>query len=302
MIPGIWITGATGAVSIEYTTNRDQTSGWTPLASVLVTNSPEFYIDTTATNSSKRFYRAVIESGGNTNSPLRMVWISAGTFTMGSPSTEVDRLSGEGPQTQVTISRGFWMSKYETTQEEYLAVMDTNPSHFNGDASRPVDTVSWNDATEFCAKLTASELAAGRLPSGYSYRLPTEAEWEYACRAGTTTRFGYGDDLGYGELGQYAWYSDNSGQATHPVGLKKPNARGLYDMHGNVYEWCLDWSGPYPGGSVTDPRGPITNPYPAIRGGCYIDMDRYCRSAFRGSGNPAYGRKALGFRPVLAPE
>ena len=124
-----------------------------------------------------------------------LVWIKAGTFTMGSPSTEPERYSEEGPQTLVTISRGFWMSKCETTQEEYMAVMGTNPSYFKGEARKPVEKVSWNDATNYCAKLTARKRDAGMLPAGYAYRLPSEAEWEYACRAGTTTATAYGDSL-----------------------------------------------------------------------------------------------------------
>ncbi len=306
MIPGIWISGATGAVSIEYTTNLDQTSGWIPLATVQATNSPYFYIDASATNSTKRFYRAVVEGGGNTNQPpvnpdpAHLVWIKPGAFTIGSPSTEPDRDSNEGPQTQVTISQGFWMNKYETTQEEYLGVMGINPSDFKGDNNRPVETVSWNDAADYCAKVTASELAAGRLPSGYEYRLPTEAEWEYACRAETTTRFGYGDDPGYTRLGEYAWCSFNSGGTTHPVGVKKPNAWGLYDMHGNAWEWCLDWYGAYPGGSVTDPRGPNTGSDRVFRGG-WGSNEVYCRSAFRYHYDPTGRHGDFGFRAVLAP-
>ena len=308
MIPGIWISGATGSVTIEYTSNLDQTSGWALLAKVQATNSPYFYIDATATNSTKRFYRAAVENSGDTNQapvnpdPAHLVWIPPGTFTMGSPSTEVDRTSIEGPQTQVTISQGFWMSKYETTQEEYLGVMGSNPSSFIGDSKRPVERVRWIDATDYCGKLTVRELAAGRLPSGYKYRLPTEAEWEYACRAGTTTRFGYGDDAGYTQLGSYAWYDSNSGSTTHAVGVKKPNAWGLYDMHGNVWEWCLDrWSESLPGGSVTDPRGPTTGSFRVLRGGGWRDYGGYGRSAYRSSGTPDNWSYDIGFRPVLAP-
>ncbi len=146
--------------------------------------------------------------------PGYMVWIRPGTFTMGSPSGEKHRRDWEGPQTKVTISRGFWMSKYEVTQAEYKAVMGNNPSYFKGN-NKPVGKVSWNDAVAYCAKLTEQEKAAGRLPGGYEYRLPTEAEWEYACRAGTTTRFIFGDDES--QLGEYAWYASNSSNTTHPV-------------------------------------------------------------------------------------
>ncbi len=237
-----------------------------------------------------------------------MVWIAPGTFTMGSPPNEKDRQSNEGPQTEVTISRGFLMSKYEVTQAQYKAVMGTNPSSFKGD-NKPVNYVSWHDAVAYCSKLMEKEKAARRLPVGYEYRLPTEAEWEYACRAGTTTRFSYGDDPDYSQLGGYAWYWSNETGSTHPVGRKKPNGWGLYDMHGNVWEWCQDWYGKYPGGSVTDPQGPATlwspsgDPSRVSRGaGWEYGGTGYCRSASRGNDiKPGVRNAFLGFRPVLAP-
>src|SRR5207248_1599158 len=144
-----------------------------------------------------------------------LVFIPPGTFRMGSPTNGVDHFVDEDPQTAVTISRGLWMGKYEVTQAEYLAVMGSNPSYFTGDNNRPVAGVSWYDATSYCATLTQSERAAGRIPTNCIYRLPTEAEWEYACRAWTSTRFSYGDDPVYTNLTNYAWYADNT---THPVG------------------------------------------------------------------------------------
>ena len=233
--------------------------------------------------------------------PQHLVWIKPGTFTMGSPTDEVDRLDTEGPQTQVTISQGFWMSKYETTQEEFLAVMGTNPSCCSKGDANPVERFWWNEATNYCGRLTVRERAAGRLPTGYAYRLPTEAEWEYACRAGTTTRFNFGDDLSYTQLSDYAWYSSNSGGTSQPVGLKQPNAWGLYDMHGNVWEWCLDWYGTYPGGSVTDPRGLTTGLDRVFRGGSRNCDAGLCRSAIRSSYLPNIRFDDVGFRPVLAP-
>ncbi|MBI4325893.1 MAG: formylglycine-generating enzyme family protein, partial [Chloroflexi bacterium] len=186
-------------------------------------------------------------------------WIPPGQFLMGSPAGEQDRESDEGPQTLVTLSRGFWIGQHEVTQGEYLAVMGSNPSRFTGDLSRPVEQVSWSEATNYCGKLTEQERAAGRLPGGWVYRLPTKAEWEYAARAGTTTRFSFGDDPGYTILGEYSWFAGNSGSSTHAVQSKRPNLRGLYDMQGNVWEWCWDryvaW---LPGGSLTDPAGPAT--------------------------------------------
>jgi formylglycine-generating enzyme required for sulfatase activity len=227
--------------------------------------------------------------------PTNMVFIPPGKFSMGSPKNEADRYPDEAPQMEVTISQGFWMAKYEVTQAEYLALMGTNPSHFTGDANRPVDSVSWSDATNYCARLTQRERAAGRIPTDLAYRLPTEAEWEYACRAGTTTRLHYGDDpgytttnevtVGYSNLTQYAWYRQNAGFTTHPVGQKLPNPWGLYDMLGNVWEWCQDWYGAYPGGTVVDPQGP-TQPGPnkqrTMRGGDYFNPAKHCRSALRG--------------------
>ncbi len=215
-----------------------------------------------------------------------MVWIRPGTFTMGSPSNEKGRQTDEGPQTKVTISRGFLMSKYEVTQAQYKAVMGSNPSYFKGD-NKPVGKVTWHDAVDYCAKLTEQEKAAGRLPGGFEYRLPTEAEWEYAYRAGTTTRFSYGDDPEYSQPGEYAWYYPNSGGTTHPVGQKKPNGWGLYDMHGNVWELCQDKSGNYEH---------------VIRGGYGSVSARVCRSASRGNyAEPGDHHVFLGFRPVLAP-
>jgi formylglycine-generating enzyme required for sulfatase activity len=260
----------------------------------------------------------VVVTSGNINEPPanpdppHLIWIKPGTFTMGSPTDEVDRFDVEGPQTLVTITKGFWMSKCETTQGEFLAVMGSNPSYsgFGKGDTYPVARVTWNEATNYCGKLTGRERAAGRLPAGYEYRLPTEAEWEYACLAGTTTRFSFGDDLSYAQLGDYAWYSSNSGGTSHPVGLKQPNAWGLYDMHGNVWEWCLDWLGTYPGGSVTDPRGPTTFwtdlrgwCMGSYRGGAWGTDGGICRSAFRLSNEypPVNRFDDIGFRPVLAP-
>ncbi|HTI68663.1 MAG TPA: SUMF1/EgtB/PvdO family nonheme iron enzyme [Candidatus Limnocylindria bacterium] len=249
----------------------------------------------------QKFYRAQLQVP-----PANMVYIPPNTFTMGAPANELHRQADEGPLTTVTLSHGFWIGKYEVTQREYLAVLGNNPSGFPGDLDRPVESVSWLDATNYCAQLTLHELAAGNLAPGSHYRLPTEAEWECAARAGTTTRFSYGDDPDYSSLTNHAWYWFNSGFGTHPVGQKAPNPWGLYDMEGNVWEWTLDWYGPYPGGAVTDPQGPASNVQGVrvIRGGAWDAGESDCRSASRQTEgvHPNITDFILGFRVVLVTE
>ncbi len=204
---GLTITGAVGTVyEIQCVTDLGQTndaSAWRCLEFLQPPASPYLWADKSAPATGRRFYRAV-QTGGPTN----MVFIPPGTFRMGSPTNEVDRYGDEGPQTAVTISRGFWMGKYLVTQGDYLALMGSNPSYFNTnngyslDLTRPVESVSWFDASNYCAALTGQERAAGRIAANSVYRLPTEAEWEYACRAWTSTRFSYGDDPGYTNLTQ----------------------------------------------------------------------------------------------------
>jgi formylglycine-generating enzyme required for sulfatase activity len=174
--------------------------------------------------------------------------------------------------------------------------MGSNPSRFKGE-DLPVENVSWNDCLEFCRKLTERQRAAGRLPAGVAYRLPTEAEWEYACRAGTTTRYYTGDSES--DLARAGWYDGNSGDRTHPVGQKVANAFGLYDMHGNVWEWCQDWYGPYGTANATDPRGPQRGPGRVVRGGGWYYYARKCRSAYRNFCNPDNAYDFYGFRLVL---
>jgi len=202
----------------------------------------------------------------------------------------------------VTLTKGIFMGKYLVTQAEYLAVVGNNPSQFTGDLNRPVERVSWNDSTNYCALLTQQELAAKRIPVGSKYRLPTEAEWEHACRAGSSDwRFFYGDDPTYSFVSFYAWYNANSGGTTQPVGQKLPNPWGLFDMTGNVWAWVEDWDGPYPGGSVMDPQGPATGSVRQMRGGCWNCVPQYCRSAMREPAAPTFGANNFGLRVVLAP-
>ncbi len=244
---------------------------------------------------------------------LQMVPIQPGTFTMGSPagikilgSLTIGAEKGRSEkeiQHQVTLTEPFWLGKYPVTQLEYESVMGKNPSKFNG-ANLPVERVSWYDAKEFCKKL--NEIHEDKLPAGYQFDLPTEAQWEYACRAGTTTALNNGKDLtsSYGEcsnLNEVAWYGWNSGGATHEVGQKRANAWGLYDMHGNVWEWCRDWRGAYHGGSITDPVGPSSGSGRVLRGGSWSLNAGYCRSASRGYYVPSYRDFNFGFRLALVP-
>ncbi len=231
---------------------------------------------------------------------MEFVSIPSGSFSMGSPREEQHRENNESPLTQVSLSKRFLIGKHEVTQAQWNAVMDRNPSRFKAN-ELPVERVSWFDALEFCEKLTDRERQAGRLPEGYAYTLPTEAQWEYACRSQSQTRFYYGDDPDYSDLGNYAWYWTNSSSKTHPTGSKEPNPFGLYDMHGNVWEWCLDiYSGSHPGGEVIDPRGPQSGAVRVIRGGGWEDFARDLRSACRLRMWPGNSFSYLGFRLALS--
>jgi formylglycine-generating enzyme required for sulfatase activity len=216
------------------------------------------------------------------------VLIPAGTFMMGSPDDEKGRDKDESPQHQVTISRPFYMQTTEVTQGQWQKVMGNNPSHFgNCGDNCPVELVSWNDAQEFIRKLNDME-------GTDKYRLPTEAEWEYAARAGTTTRYYAGDSEN--DLLKTGWYVLNSGGKTRPVGKKPPNAWGLYDMLGNVWEWCQDWLGNYPSGSVVDPEGPSSGFQRVWRGGGWSGYSAGSRTANRFKGRPEQRVFITGFR------
>ena len=225
---------------------------------------------------------------------MEFVWIEAGVFQMGSPDNEPGRGSNEGPVHEVEISEGFWLGKYEVTQGEWESVMGSNPSYYTGDARRPVERVSWHDVQAFIDTLNA---AAGSVV----YRLPSEAEWEYACRAGTTTRWSLGDEDGDDEslLGNYAWYDgNNSPDGTKAVGDKLPNGWGLHDMHGNVWEWVQDWYGSnyYNSSPRVDPPGPSSGSYRVLRGGTFGDPARIVRSASRSDYSPGHRIRYIGVR------
>jgi formylglycine-generating enzyme required for sulfatase activity/tRNA A-37 threonylcarbamoyl transferase component Bud32 len=231
-------------------------------------------------------------------------YVPSGEFVMGSPKGEAGRSDDEGPQTRVTLSRGMYVGKYPVTQEEWERVMGSNPSRFQKEVvltegflgfgkktqketqpSYPVEQVSWKDCQAFVKKLCAME----GVPVG-SYRLLTEAEWEYACRGGTAGPYS-------GELDQMGWYGTNSGSRTHEVGTKKGNTYGLSDMHGNVFEWCGDWYvDKLLGGTVSDPTGPASGSNRVLRGGSWLSLARYCRSALRNGITPDYRWGDLGLR------
>lgn len=201
---------------------------------------------------------------------------------------------------QITISRDFWLGKYEVTQGEYAAVMGKNPSKFVGDTNRPVEKVSHLDAQAYCAAVSRREREAGHLPAGFVYRLPSEAEWEYACRAGTTNRFSFGEETG--DAAQFAWTDENSEGTTHPVGQKSPNPWGLHDMHGNVWEWVQDWFAQYPNTALTNPLGPSTSKFKVFRGGGWNNEIQFARSGNRFMMAVSNGIHFVGFRMALGPE
>lgn len=224
---------------------------------------------------------------------MKLVLIPAGEFTMGSPQSEAGRETNEGPQHRVKFSKPIYMGAYEVTQDEYVKVMEKNPSGFKEDLRHPVENVAWSDAVAFCTKLTErpEEKKAGR-----SYRLPTDAEWEYACRAGTKTAFHYGDSL---SVDQANFGGGKRGDRTSRVGSYPKNAWGLYDMHGNVWEWCLDDARTFTATAVEDPRGPEVLGGPRVlRGGGWNWPGLHCRGARRFPYSPSYRGANTGFRVV----
>ena len=306
---------------LECSTNLSQ---WDALVANIPGTGSEFQIldPDPVTGQMTRFYRTTQFNGptpgeppGNPN-PAAWAWVAPGTFTLGGGTNSIGQESDETPATVVVLTNGFWVSRFEVSQQEYLNLIGFNPAWFVGDTSRPVEGVSYAEAASYCTLLTTQEQAAGRLPTGYAYRLPTEAEWEYACRAGSTTEFCYGDDPAGTELGFYAWFWDNSGStnmpagysyliggnyyATHPVGTRQMNSWGLSDLHGSVWEWCLDWYGAYPGGTVTNYCGLTNGTSRVIRGGSWNAGPGSCRSANRSAAFPDGRSSGVGFRTILA--
>ncbi len=234
---------------------------------------------------------------------MEMLWVEPGTFEMGSPSSEKNHQRNETRHT-VTLTRGFYLGKHEVTQTQWKKVMGTNPSNCKG-ADRPVEMVSWNDAMEFCKKLTEMEKKAGRVPQGMAYQLPTEAQWEYACRAGTTTVYSWGDSIS----SKNASYDRDYDDGTTPVGKYPANPWGFHDMHGNVDEWCADWYDDYPSGAVTNPEGLASGSSRlrrigrarVHRGGYGFADGTYLRSARRDRLTPGSHLNILGFRVGFLP-
>ena len=246
-------------------------------------------------SSRKAGYRQTLKIG---DAEYGFVWIPAGEFDMGSPKSEEMRRYDETLH-HVVLTRGFWMLETPTTQTLYREIMEGNPSKFKGN-NLPVERVSMDDAAAFCEELRM------RLPKGLRASLPTEAQWEYACRAGTTTPYSFGNALNGDKAncdGNYPYGTESKGKRvgeTTPVKSYEPNAWGLYDMHGNVWEWALDYYGDYPTGTVIDPTGPESASYRVLRGGSWDYDARLCRSAVRRGFSPDSRSINLGFRFLLS--
>jgi uncharacterized protein (TIGR02996 family) len=215
---------------------------------------------------------------------MRFAWVGPERFLMGSPTHAAHQLEDE-TQHHVTITSGFYLCTNLVTQAQWKAIAGKRPFFFES-KQRPVECISWQEAVDFCGLLQKAD--------GRPYRLPTEAEWEYACRAGTTTAYSFGDDES--QLPKFAWIDRNSGKKTHPVGTKKPNALGLHDMHGNLAEWCHDWYGPYPTGDATDPKGPASGAHRVKRSGAWFNHPVHQRSAYRRQYDDQVRSRITGFR------
>ncbi len=302
-----WSTNPNPTINDNKTSDGSGTGSFTSNL-INLTGSTTYYVRAYATNEKGTSYGEeksfttiqvfdeTIDSNGNRIITLygdvvfTMIAVEGGTFQMGATSEQgSDADSNEYPVHSVTLS-DYYIGETEVTQELWEAVMGSNPSHFSGNPQRPVETVSWNDCQEFITRL--NEL------TGKNFRLPTEAEWEYAARGGNKSQ-GY-KYSGGNTIGNVAWYYDNSGLATHNGKTKSPNELGIYDMSGNVLEWCEDWYGNYSSGSQTNPTGPSTGSYRVLRGGGWYYYARHCRVSFRYYINPGDGLSNSGFRLVFS--
>ncbi|HLP78152.1 MAG TPA: formylglycine-generating enzyme family protein [Candidatus Paceibacterota bacterium] len=318
LTPTVVINGPLGSLQqVQYSTNVADTNSWLPLAMVRMDLPVKNFFDTTA-NGSQRFYRTVLMGFMDTN----LVWIPPGTFLMGSPTNEQGHSANEGPQTQVTLTEGFLMGRYEVRYAEMLAYVTNYVGNTNGAATftqMPATMVSWSNAVAYCALRTDYERAQGMIPPDWAYRLPTEVEWEYACRAGTTTPFNLGSELRHDAVRMDANFNGSVPYPTNVVpvappiavftnvGSFAPNAFGLYDMHGNEVEWCMDTAPAIGGGVGSLSGGAITNPVAVtvegsihvIRGGHFGSQGLECRSAHRRGSLTV--NVSNGFRIVLSP-
>jgi formylglycine-generating enzyme required for sulfatase activity len=308
------LSGGTGPMIVNIVFSNDDGANWNviPAQSLLsgavgpgVTNGADRHIIWDAARDRAEVYwpqtRAKItatESGQTTTimlpgeCPLELVLVPGGSFVMGSSNDPPWSQTNEAPPHSVTVNYNFHIGKFEVTQAQWWAVMGTDPSYFKG-PNRPVEYVSWTDCQAFIAQLNT--LGRG------TFRLPSEAEWEYACRGGSTTRWYFGNTEA--QLVDYAWYSANAGSVTHNVGLKLPNAFGLYDMSGNVYEWCQDWYHSTYAGAPTDGSAwevPVGT-YRVLRGGNWYNASTACRSAYRYSNTPDSRNSSYGLRLVWTP-
>ena len=234
------------------------------------------------------------------NLGITMKKIPEGTFLMGSPTNEILRDADEGPLTEVTLTEPYWISSHEVTQSQFETIMSFNPSEFGGGES-PVERVTWQEAMDFCNSLNGRYAGQNILPEGYHFSLPSEAHWEKACRAGTEGMYYFGSNTV--QLGDHAWFKSNSSNRTHSVGTKLPNPAGLYDIAGNVLEWCLDtWDNSHPGGRVVDYVNLNTSSNRVIRGGGFEDGANGCRSAYRKYRSQSGRYNFVGFRIALVPK
>ena len=327
LVARLTVRGALGSEhEIQWAGSLSIQAVWTSLTNITLLTAQAQVVDLATPEHGYRYYRRV-EPGTPPGNLPGLVWIPPGTFVMGSPTSEKERISHETQHT-VTLTKGFWMGQREVTQGEYLSVMGSNLSYFtNGvnafspgtrgrvtnDLRHPVEQVSWMDATNYCATLTQRERAAGFIPESLAYRLPRESEWEYGCRGGTTNAFSFGTAIrqGMANFDAHEEYAAAVGSQikrnnihlgrTTETGTYSANAFGLYDMHGNVFEWCSDWYGSYPIGVVTDPVGPTSGGNRVFRGGSWEGNGVICRAAHRVFDNPDLRHNSVGFRVVLAP-
>jgi formylglycine-generating enzyme required for sulfatase activity len=322
LTPTIVVNGPLGSLQqIQYSTNLTDTNGWTVLTYLRLDSTPKPFYDAAA-GANGRFYRTKMVGVADTN----LVWIPAGTFLMGSPTNELGRGTNEGPQTLVTLTHGFFIGRYEVKNSEFLTD-SPDTILFNGDSQtrqthpqHAVRAITHPEADNYCAARTLNEQATGRIPTNWTYRLPTEAEWEYACRAGTTTPLSSGGDLRNDSVRADAAFDGNFPYPTNfiavnpisyllnsvpPVGSYAPNAFGLYDMHGGAREWCQNTFGNditrLPGGSVTNPSTlPDITFVSVFRGGGAYDTGVNSRSASRRPSD-IFSAAYIGFRVVLIP-